>query len=521
MGFFDFLFRHPKPKVPPAPPPPRDRLISVDIDGPTEGIHVVLMPDLFASVQASQMVPGAPWHWTFRVPGAVTGGADLVVLSDDAKEIYHHRLLKDGTDIALPVGDTQLDPIALATRHTARQGLVRVEARSLQDDGGAFWPLGTTLMWALYGWMHGEQARVRQHFGWAAENGFDYLRILCQTPWQNETIDPLEPGFEQALGALLDCAYDEFGLRLELTLVGGGAVNPLALAAVVARVVANRRVHKVLNIECANESFQNLPDPAMLAAMCRELRGSLPASLPIALSSPGDWAAMANLTRTCGANLFTVHSDRQPGDLGWRQVRQAWDFKDPGLCVSNNEPPGPASSVAALDDPLQLAALRALGIICGAPAFVLHCGAGVYGRPFKTPTGFRPANLWEVPNIDAIVERVRGVDRLLPEGVENWPKSNNGWVAPNPRLPLQALGSDWSKDGPNKTYGALQGANFCLMALGVRSFVKFRAEQAVNVRVHWLGTGASEEHALNEGDVVQFDGEAGAHEALVIEGQLR
>src|SRR5439155_12200302 len=127
-----------------------------------------------------------------------------------------------------------------------------------------------------------------------------------------------------------------------------------------------------------------------------------------------DWRAdFVNVYMPSGAaTLATIHMDRTYGDGGWRECRQPWDWKDFPFPVSHNEPIGPRSSVAEETDPMRLAMLRAVGLINGVEAFVLHNGAGVGGR--VDPAHNRPANLWEVPNIDAIMDAVRGVDALMP-----------------------------------------------------------------------------------------------------------
>jgi hypothetical protein len=159
-------------------------------------------------------------------------------------------------------------------------------------------------------------------------------------------------------------------------------------------------------------------------------------------------------------------------------VRQPYDFKNvKPLIVFNNEPAGPGSSVNTNTSPLQLAMMRAIGVMCGGTGYVLHTGTGVFGDGEGHPTaGPRPANFWEIDNIDAIVEAVRGIDRLLPEGCENWHVANTQHTAPGSTVPFQvAKDMHWEGSkgrGVNKAYAGLApDGRFIQMPIGVREYV--------------------------------------------------
>jgi hypothetical protein len=358
-----------------------------------------------------------------------------------------------------------------------RAGVPRAVGRAVVDDTGGFHPLGLTLMWTLQGLKH-EPEHFKANAEWAASKGFDYVRLLTEVAWPgNRRIDPTQPewsDWRELLGAALDILYDGLGLRTEITIRGKGtASDAIWLAQQVGDIVAADRAHKVLNIETENEYSVGGDVVGTLAAMAGELARRVPNL--IALSSPGDAEEIYNESLRLGIKAMTWHSDRGDGDYKWRQVRQPYDFKDYGpLVVSNNEPPGPASSVATNSSPLQLAMMRAVGVMCGGAGFVLHTGTGVYGDGQAHPTaGPRPANFWEIDNIDAIVSAVRGVDALLPEGVENWRVANTQWVPPNPVAPLQPH-HHWegdSGDGVNKAYSALS-ADGRWVPCGVRGHVR-------------------------------------------------
>jgi hypothetical protein len=248
--------------------------------------------------------------------------------------------------------------------------------------------------------------------------------------------------------------------------------------------------------------------------MCRRLRDALPNL--VAPSSPDAFNA-DTVKQLMGppCNLATAHLDRAFGDEGWRVVRQAWDFKDVSCAVAHNEPIGPASSVHPCDDPLLLTMLRATGILCGAGAFVLHNGAGIFGLPI--PESGRTANLWEMPNIDRIMDAVRGVDAILPAGLENWTRTNDGWAAP--KIPLRAAVWD-AGTGPVKHYAALQDDRFVQMPHGIKDRLVLEATRDCTFAVYDpLTLGAVFEGSLKAGERTTLPGEPNRHAAYIIVGR--
>jgi uncharacterized protein (UPF0371 family) len=84
------------------------------------------------------------------------------------------------------------------------------------------------------------------------------MRILAEVDW-NESLggpnDPRWPNYEQELGELIDYAYDEVGIRTQITVLGGVPTIPYTdLFNMVARV-ANARPHKIQFLEVANEGY--------------------------------------------------------------------------------------------------------------------------------------------------------------------------------------------------------------------------------------------------------------------------
>jgi hypothetical protein len=375
------------------------------------------------------------------------------------------------------------------------------------DDTGIFHPLGVTLFWALYGWKF-ERSRILEHFDFISSHGFDYVRILGEVDWTGRSIEPSWPDYPQVIRDCVDTAYDRYGLRTEITVVGGrqfdkdtGArrFDPPTLALRVAQALTGAE-HKVMHYECANE-WSRLDKVSMddLFDMAQVLVAATPNI--VALSDPGGerehfaddpdddveadadqlaedkveafsgYDDMIAVTKAAGASGYVRHPRRSSHDAGWSHVRQGYDFKDFPGATWNNEPEGPQSSVVSMTSPLQLACCRLLGIMCGGAGYVLHVGQGVTGMP--DPAHGRPANMWEVDNIDTIMRVVRRADALLPLGVENWQVVNNGRSThPLPLDPHQGFWESGAADkapAVNKNYAALAGSEFVVMLIGVKS----------------------------------------------------
>jgi hypothetical protein len=376
-----------------------------------------------------------------------------------------------------------------AARGGRRPGRVGTVGRSFVDGAGPFFPLGETLFWAPRGWKF-ERERVRRNLAWLAGHLWNYIRILCDVggpAWVGNEIDSTWPDYEEVMAGLIDAAYDEYGLRVEATIWGGSPRDPLRATDLMA-AVSRGREHKFVNFEAANESFQNGPDLPTVKEMARRLQST---GILTAESSPqqADQASFERLVDP--GQIASWHADRTYGDNDWRFVRQAWDAKYFPWPVTQNEPKGPASSVSPNSNPLQLAMHRALGIMCGTGAYVLHNAAGISGIDGEHAVGGRrTANLWEMPGIDEIMRAVRGIDPLLPAGVESWERSNDTWTPPNQVHPLPAThfwstGDGGPERGVNRNYAAVSGQNFITMPCGVhREGASFKARWACTIKVH-------------------------------------
>jgi hypothetical protein len=478
MSFLSALLklfgRRPQPQPPELPPvAPPDARATMDVTIRTP--QGVLSGSLIAGEMGRRdwTVAGVPLAFDvlrFTAPAGIEYGArvSLLIRATGWPDLPLEGSLAPSMDVTMP-----------PARRPARTGVVTLQGKSWTDDGGAYYPLGTTLLYGLGHWHRGGALRdlVKENLAYLAAHGYDYARLLCQVNWNGQEIDPSWPGYEQELGALIDCAYDEFGLRIKPTLIGGGAGDVQALASQVRRVVSSR-LHKIQMIEAVNEGNASTDDAV---AIVHALQGL---GLPIAVGL-GDQGieTIKDAGDLAGGTVDILHTERglgsssEPGGPHARQVRQCWDFHLFARASENGEPPGPASSVATLDDPFQLATFRAASIICGAGAFCLHTGSGVYGKDYDSSAGRRYARLADMPNSDAIFRAVRVADSRLPKGIENWQTFNTNH--------LVAIDSG----EVNKLYGTRNGGLFVEVCLGVTGPVVFRAAEALTVDVINPATG--------------------------------
>ena len=404
-----------------------------------------------------------------------------------------------------------------------RIGTPQADGRGFRDEAGRFYPLGQTLFWALDGWRN-DRERLKQQWAWLGpKHGFDYQRILADVGWPTQPIDSSASDFEDVLAAVIDCAYDDFGLRTEVTVWGGSDPqkprDPLRAARRVAGVVRGRQ-HKVMHLEAGNESFQNGPPDATLDEMVRILRDAHPL---VAASSPQtDFPTWLRARTVNGASLSTAHFDRSTGDEDWRFVRQVWDARDWGFLMSNNEGKGPRSSVSETTSIPRLVLHRALGLLCGVSAFVLHNAVGVTGR--VDPAHNRPANLWEVPGIDELMVALRRLDAWLPDDIHTWEKTTQHGgdtsIGPHP-LRADAIWSDGADHGVSRCYAGVRGDRFVSLVLGVKKWTDLLARASCELEVINVGTTERTPVHVNAGERYRLvTGQDNADAGFLIRGRL-
>jgi len=261
----------------------------------------------------------------------------------------------------------------------------------------------------------------------------------------------------------VDTGYDKYGQRCQLTVSGGSKRNLLRITDQVLEVIKGRE-HKFMYLEPSNEG--NVSKDVVIQ-MVKKLMTS---GLLVAPGFGNDYGGiMKELMLAHIGNMVSPHLARTASDFDWRFVRQTWDVRDYKVPTSQGEPKGPLSSVSWCSDPLRLAMARAVGILNGAGSYCLHNGAGVYGVEKSFAGGVRPPNIWETPDIDNIMTAIRGIDTLMPIGVEDWVRANDAWTVPAHPLRSQHFWEGKSGYGVNKNYSASFGASFVTAPCGVMS----------------------------------------------------
>jgi hypothetical protein len=416
----------------------------------------------------------------FHLPDDVPYGWGASLTLRQGERVLNTRVvLQSDADIALP-----------PAHPPARQGVVSLAGHAYGDANGLFLPLGITFFWYLGGLHRGDEARVRQHLDLFRQYRFDYIRILAQVNWAGEEIDPAWPDYVSLLGRAIDLAYDDYGLRTQVTVIGGGARNPNDAAAKVVQAVTAGRQHKIFALEGTNEG--NLAEAATVS-MTRVL-GQAGVPFGVGLGNQGI-DTIKRATSAAGANVAFFHTERAGDEQ--RMVRQAYDFKEFSTAVTCNEPPGPGSSVTQLLDPFKVACLRLLACICGGGAFVFHCGSLVYGRAQTTSQGiFRPANLWEVPGFQDFLAMVRAADAGLPGDLPNWAHFNDGWTPPNPTS-IVSMKSTVGKHYGARDYGSRRWMSLPIDCAG--GAIDFVANERTRLRVRHPIT----KQLLFEADIAQ------------------
>jgi hypothetical protein len=443
----------------------------------------------------------------------------------DAWETFGLTVVVADAAAALP-GTGTITPPGPTVRRT---GHVVAQGRQFADAGGAFNPLLASLFWVFWGWKFD---RDRTKANLLALSGFDGIRAFCEVgggTWEDRTVDPNWPDFEQVLADAIDYCYDVVGYRVQLTIIAGGTGHdPVDVARKVRNVIAPRE-HKIIYSEAANEAFNNLRDGAQLKATGMIIREAFPAML-CAASSPegGDIGQATAYTDSGQANMTTHHFDRSNNfvDGPARQIRQSWDARDLRKPASQSEPAGPESSVATQEQPIHLALQRAVGVLAGLAAYCFHSGPGVRGGGQADRDRGRHANFWELPGFQLMVDALKAVGYLLPDDLVNWQKFNGHWEG-HP-LPADTVWTDGFDHGCSRTYGAVQGDRFLTIPFGIREYVRLWALRTCTVEVFNPTTGALlETHQLKGGAIhtnTESDGRrwfSGDGDSFVLNGPER
>ena len=407
------------------------------------------------------------------------------------------------------------------------------------DDGGIQNFLSTTFFWSVRG-ARNEEARWRKNLQFMKDKNLDgYRSIAAVTEWGDNSINPYWADYEESLRKTIDVSFDEYGLRqFPLTVYGGGPLNFYELIDKVIRV-CKPRPEKIGYFEVCNEVYTNskLPED-MLKEGFRRLKAAFPNNL-IALSCPKvsdtGWKNMLAMAKELGAGVFPAHTERKENDRNWRQCRQCYDFNNSPLSGSDQEGPGPASSVGELWKPRQLGMKRWLGAGAGCGDFVHHTGSGIFG--VADPSRNRQANIYETPGIDDQFEALRMVERWMPQGFQNWKIVNNGRDREHPlQLPDAVKDGFWEGNGDivkgdvNKNYAILGPAGrFYVGIFGLNGdrneepYTERRAGEALysmNLKCFDSLTGILvREKTLHKGQWLTLPGRRDREISYIIEGQ--
>lgn len=396
------------------------------------------------------------------------------------------------SDTTLTVGLEKLPPPPVG-----RKGLVRMRDRTFTDDDGDYLPLGTTLFWAGWGYDQ-DRDRLEANLKWIKDQGIDYIRVLgtvgdpldANDSWHDRAMGTFMPNYNEVIAGVTDLAYDKYGLRIMWTLFGGSPYTETAAARtdVVNRFVqmSRGREHKIQFWECANEASENGFDVDFIRNCGQVLRNNTP--VLVSLSSAQHLGAPGYIDGP--QHLCTMHLERSTSGTGgvWRPIRQPWEGWQVEGCDgkwANSEGVGPGSSITSNSDPLQMSMYAGLTWLSGGGTFVLHSGAGVLGKPFDAPTGHRPANVWEQPNIEPILAGIRSVRSQLPLDLPNWERQNSNSNFPNYPFETEAI-QDLIDNGEQllRAFATIRDGRFYLMPLVAKVAIPFQAKYAMRLRVY-------------------------------------
>ncbi len=398
--------------------------------------------------------------------------------------------------------------IFLKRKVTVRPGITRAAGPQLLDDAGPRLYLGATFFPALWLYEH-DRDRLVAHFEWFARHGIDYVRILLSagTPtddfWKQRILD----GNPDTLEAVLLLAA-QHGLKVKVTVFGDGHLTPDQRADLLETNLRVMQRHQPLvwAVELANELWDVIGrDDAItqeFRAYTKHAQASLPGMLVTLSSPPGDECAdQAPYYTGYVSSLRSFHHSRSwNGDGGaWDPMTQPWmgsRFTCPGMAEAREagEPIGPGSSVQA-DPPVSVdaasrwrrGALTAATFIAGEGADVLQTGSGV--RALSDPADdakhhrVRPANVYDIPGIDAYAETMRAVRDLLPPTLPTWKR-----LASDPQSVGLFKVSTFPTNGKGGTvdrvYCATKAPTFACVAINIRGVTTFTAPRAMTVSLH-------------------------------------
>jgi len=452
---------------------------AVDDLDPLSAIGRIELPEMV------EVEPGEAHGFAFEL----TAPADAGVVTTDWRMVHENVAW---------FGDTATSDVTIDCGTGMRSGPVRLDGRSFADDGGPFVALGATMMWGAWAYRN-DRPKLEANLQFLGDNGFHYVRALgvvgdpnAEDYWDGREIEFHWPDYADVIRGFTELAWDEYGLRVEWTLIGDGQVavptpeERDALADVFV-ALADARPDAIIHFEIANEAWQNGfsgdEGTAELRARTIDLRGRTDVLVAASAAYSDSCDAMMEYYAGDVADLATVHVDRDLGQAEgpWRPVWIPSLLRScDGLPVAtNNEPIGPGASVATEEDPERLVA-GALGTwLSGWPGHVFHSNAGVRGD----------TDLWEMAGITELA----ALESLVPADLASWPPRDLA----DPAGPLRvytSVGAELVADAtwPNvagATGGVVQlltsedDGRFVALALGILGTAVLEARRPLSLEI--------------------------------------
>jgi len=470
-----------------------------------------------------EVLPDAEWSFEFELKAPYQTGvyfSDWQMVHEGME--WFGEVASREIEVTCGGGGETGSPIDVA-------GQVTLDGTVLSDDNGPFLGLGASLFWAAWAYKF-DPVKLEANLQFLSDVGFNYIRALGVVGdpdgpdyWDGREIDKDWPDYAEVIAGVTDLAYDQYGIRIEWTLIGDGQV---AVPTYQERVdlidtfvaMSQGREEKIIHFEIANEAWQNgFPGSDGIEEL-RELTQYLGSKTPIlvAASAPNGHTCDDALGIYDGdvADLATIHFDRDTSYVEghWRPVRQPWEHQFcPIPTGSNNEPIGPGSSVDTEEDPLKLVAAAINTYLSSLPLYVFHSNAGVLG--FQ--------DVMAMPGATSF-----GLIGELPGDLSGWPSKNAHWSdSPFKVYAGSADGSlepdtmwvdvDDEVSGVVRSYGAVKGNEFIVCPIGILNFVRMEARQGMNFEVVDLLSGdVVSTHSLAAGEFIEL----GGAEARLIRG---
>jgi len=471
-----------------------------------------------------------------------------------APATYTVRISKDGyhlSEFSITLDRHLHRDVKLTRSVRLRRGVVHAAGSAFADDDGPFLGVGASLFWGVWGMQH-DRARTIANLDYLATGGVNAVRVFGEIggwPWDDREVNPWAPGWEEAVTGFIDAAFDR-GMRTELVLCipafSTSQQQRLVLMDRYVELLAGRE-HKILFVEMANEApWAGYPHPqgtADLREMYRRFKAGRPNILG-AVTSPGfdpnsygdeahrraydpdlpadyQWAFGARAHyRGLGADVGTVHLDRDRSQRGWRPVRQPWEYPFwvhneqvmPTL-GANDEPIGPESSVQPEEDPLRIVMHAIVSYISKMGTYTYHTDAGIWGGGHAARTG--KGDVWQHSASDAVLRSFNKMIDVLPADLPQWDKKNWHWNG----HPFQGSleGKYDMNPGLIFDYATTRGNRFVEAVGGVIGEVHITARRNVEFDIYDpLTWEVIEHHRLDAGQSYRAP-----REAYVIIGTLR